>query len=119
MQARQQNEADPIQQGETGLVRMGNLTIDLDGLLITLPDGTITPLTLRERDLLRTLLHSPGRVLSYATLGREAWHYPDTLYSLDGIRCCICRLRRKLGQAAAIESVRGVGYRFRQDKPNH
>ena len=98
---------------EASCIQLGNLTIDLDGYLICYPDGSDTILTLRERDLLRVLLQSRGRILSYAALGLEAWHYPDRYYSPDGIRHCICRLRRELGLAAnAIQTVHTIGYRL-------
>jgi DNA-binding response OmpR family regulator len=98
---------------EASCIPLGDLTIDLDSYVIHYPDGSDSTLTLRERDLLQVLLHSRGRVLSYADLGLYAWHYPDRYYSPHGIRNCIWRLRRKLGQAAAaIQAVRGIGYRF-------
>jgi two-component system phosphate regulon response regulator PhoB len=105
---------------ENAPIQLGDLLIDLDGYLIRYPDGSDAILTQQEQELLRLLIDERGRVLSYADIGLYAWHYPDRYYSLDGIRCCICRLRRKLGHAAnAIQAVRGVGYRFRQDKPSH
>lgn len=102
-----------VQPGDRpNLVQLGDLIIDLDGHLITYPDGRDTILTLRQRDLLRALIVSRGRTLSYADLGLKAWHYPDRYYSEGGIRACICRLRRKLGDASPIETVHTIGYRL-------
>lgn len=97
---------------ESRCVQLGDLTIDLEGHLIIYPDGSDTILTLRQRDLLRVLIVSRGRILSYADLGLEAWHYPDRYYSEGGIRACICRLRRKLGDPSTIETVHTIGYRW-------
>lgn len=110
---------DHERQDRAGTVQLGDLTIDLDGYLITYPDGSEDILTLREREVLRVLISEHGRVLSHADLGLYAWHYPDSYYSPQGIRNCIWQLRRKLGMAAgAIETVRNGGYCFRRPTAN-
>lgn len=118
MQVHHHSRANSIHPVETGPLRMGDLTIDLDGYLITYPDGTMDILTLRERDLLRVFIREYGRTLSYADLGLYAWHYPDRYYSMQGIRNCIWHLRRKLRDAATIETVRNIGYRFCRTRPS-
>ncbi len=76
--------------------------------------GRAMCLTRSEFRLLETLLRQPGRVLSrndliHAVMGE------DTIVLERTIDVHIRAIRRKLGDAAyVIETVRGVGYRFRE-----
>ncbi len=75
-------------------------------------DGTTLPLTPREFALLATLARHRGRVLSRADLIAEAWNAGEnpTERSVDAH---VKSLRRKLdGAKDAIETIRGIGYRF-------
>ncbi|HEX2393564.1 MAG TPA: response regulator transcription factor [Solirubrobacterales bacterium] len=79
-------------------------------------DGEELMLTQREFDLLAYLAMRPGRVFSRDQLMEAVWDYPfftDTSTVTVHIR----RLRAKLGDDPAeprfIETVWGVGYRFR------
>jgi len=75
-------------------------------------DGTRLPLTPREFSLLATLARHRGRVLSRADLIAEAWNAGEnpTERSVDAH---VKSLRRKLdGAKDAIETIRGIGYRF-------
>jgi two-component system OmpR family response regulator len=75
-------------------------------------DGRELSLTVTEFELLRTLLESPGRVLSRAQLVELAYgagHFISDRTVDSHVR----RLRGKLGEAASlIETVYGVGYRL-------
>jgi two-component system, OmpR family, response regulator ResD len=79
-------------------------------------DGEEISLTQREFDLLAHLASHPGRVFSRDQLMEALWEYPfftDTSTVTVHVR----RLRAKLGDDSAdpglIETVWGVGYRFR------
>jgi two-component system, OmpR family, response regulator ResD len=79
-------------------------------------EGDELDLTMREFDLLAYLAARPGRVFSRDQLMEAVWEYPfftDTSTVTVHIR----RLRGKLGDDPAeprfIETVWGVGYRFR------
>jgi len=79
-------------------------------------DGAELELTHREFDLLAYLAARPGRVFSRDQLMEAVWEYPfftDTSTVTVHVR----RLRAKLGDDPAeprfIETVWGVGYRFR------
>lgn len=75
-------------------------------------EGEIVPLTPREFSLLETLAASGGRVLSRTDLIVQAWGSPDGLHERS-VDAHIKSLRRKLGSARdAVETVRGLGYRF-------
>ena len=75
-------------------------------------DGAVVPLTPREFSLLEALAMSGGRVLSRVDLIVQAWNSPDGLHERS-VDAHIKSLRRKLGAARdAVETVRGLGYRF-------
>jgi len=70
-----------------------------------------------EFALLQLLLRSPGRAFSRAYLIETVWSevYIGGDRSVDNV---VLRLRRKLGKLGdAIETVWGVGYRFRRETP--
>lgn len=76
-------------------------------------DGRPLPLTRSEFKLLDTLIRQPGRVFQRSEL-IDAALGEDTMVLERTIDVHIRALRRKLGDAAPlIETVRGVGYRFR------
>jgi two-component system response regulator RegX3 len=77
-------------------------------------DGTEVPLTPKEFDLLALLAHDPGAVCSRQRILDEVWdpHWYGPTKTLD---VHIGSLRRKLGDPRWIETVRGVGYRLRED----
>jgi DNA-binding winged helix-turn-helix (wHTH) protein len=93
----------------------GCFALDLDGRILINPSGCDVELRRREFDLLLTLAHSPGRVMSRETLldaiaGREAEAFDRTIDVYVG------RLRRKIEadpkQPRLIVTVPGVGYRL-------
>ena len=76
-------------------------------------DGEPVQLTLREFDLLEYLMRKPGVVFTRESLLQSVWGW-----DFDGgsrtVDVHVQTLRQKLGKhAAAIETVRGVGYRLR------
>ncbi|MEL6488807.1 MAG: response regulator transcription factor [Cyanobacteria bacterium J06634_6] len=76
----------------------------------------LVELTTREFNLLEYLMRSPGRVFTRTQMLEHVWGY-DFNPSTNVVDVCIQRLRKKIdikGQDRWIESVRGVGYRFRQ-----
>jgi two-component system phosphate regulon response regulator PhoB len=72
-------------------------------------------LTPTEFRLLECLLRQPGRAFSRHQLMDAA--IGDTVVLERTIDVHIKTLRRKLGSADLIETVRGVGYRFRETPP--
>jgi DNA-binding response OmpR family regulator len=77
-------------------------------------DGTEVSLTPKEFDLLALLADDPGAVCSRQRILDEVWdpHWYGPTKTLD---VHIGSLRRKLGNARWIETVRGVGYRLAED----
>lgn len=63
--------------------------------------------------MLSYLHQRQGRVVDRTTLLRNVWGYDEDGYGSNVIEAVIRTLRKQLGdRAAAIETVRGVGYRF-------
>ncbi len=93
----------------------GPLRIDQAARTVTL-DGEELALTQREYDLLRFLAMRPGRVFSRDQLMEAVWGY-DFYTDTSTVTVHVRRLRAKLEPDPAhprfIETVWGVGYRFR------
>lgn len=78
--------------------------------------GAVLPLTAQEYRLLYALARRPGHVLTRAQLVRETHEGPAAV-TARSIDIQVLGLRRKLGeQGELVETVRGIGYRFR-DSP--
>jgi two-component system, OmpR family, response regulator len=74
----------------------------------------------REFSLLEHLMRSPGKIFTRDQLLEQVWGYgfdPQT----NLVEVCIRRIREKIVRDGAqfIETVRGVGYRFKLDPPAH
>ncbi len=90
----------------------GTLRIDQEGHRIWLDDEEIS-LTALEFRLLTVLLERKGRVQTRTTLLDDVWGIEADVTTRT-VDTHIKRLREKLGPAGEfIETVRGVGYRFR------
>ena len=71
-------------------------------------------LTAKEFGLLQTLMSRPGHVFSRDRLLELVWG-EDVTVTTRTIDTHLKRLREKLGDSGdAIDTVRGVGYRFRE-----
>ena len=92
--------------------RRDGLVVDLDAHRISV-DNAETNLTATEFRLLAELISNVGKVLTRDTLLDKVWGYQFEGYART-VDTHIRRLRQKLGPYAQwIETVRGVGYRFR------
>lgn len=77
--------------------------------------GKEVPLTSTEFKLLHKLAEKPGRVFTREQLLESVWGY-DYVGFTRTVDTHIRRLRSKLGKVGdLIETVRGTGYRFRED----
>ena len=74
-------------------------------------------LTAKEFDLLYVLMKNAGRILTREFLLERIWGYAVDV-STRTVDVHIRRLRKKLGlkQAEQIQTFRGVGYKFKDDK---
>jgi DNA-binding response OmpR family regulator len=90
------------------------LEVDFQGHEVKV-DGAGVALTPLEFRLLSTFVNHPNSVLSHEQLLEHAWGEPFAV-SRGQVKTYVRYLRRKLaweGEASPIESVRGVGYRYR------
>ena len=87
-----------------------DLILDLDGYKVYTTAGPID-LTPREFEILRELLTHKGRILTRQNLLQTLWKY-EFFGDERIIDTHIKNLRKKLGQADYIETIRGVGYRI-------
>jgi two-component system response regulator RegX3 len=88
----------------------GRLRIDRRGRRVHL-DGAEVDLTPKEFDLLAFLAEEPGAVFTREQIMEAVWdeNWFGPTKTLD---VHVGVLRRKLGDAAALETVRGVGFRL-------
>lgn len=94
-----------------GLLAAGSLHIDLRAHRASLA-GRELELTPKEFELLALLAAEPGVVVSREQILRDVWH--TTWYgSSKTIDVHVASLRRKLGDADWIQTVRGIGLRLR------
>ncbi|MGZ4682227.1 MAG: response regulator transcription factor [Acidimicrobiales bacterium] len=92
----------------------GELEVDLRTRRVVIGGDELT-LTRKEFDLLALLASDPGALRSRDEILEEVWdpHWYGPTKTLD---VHIASLRRKLGDSALIETVRGVGFRLRDDR---
>jgi DNA-binding response OmpR family regulator len=96
------------------LLSVGLLTLDRITREVTC-EQQIVELTTREFNLLEYLMRSPERVFTRTQILEHVWGY-DFNPNTNVVDVCIQRIRKKIDRfndSSWIESVRGVGYRFR------
>jgi DNA-binding response OmpR family regulator len=99
---------------EDELIQAGLLLIDPIGHTVQVA-GEHVELTATEFRLLLTLAQRRGRVQSREELLNVVWGYEHSGYRRT-VDTHVRRLREKIGEAAEmVETVRGVGYRFRRE----
>ncbi len=97
-------------------IEVQSLVIDVSGRNVFI-DNQAVELTAREFDLLLHFARNPGRVYSRGQLLDYVWGYSHNGYE-HTVNSHINRLRKKIEQdpeqSQYIETVWGVGYRFRE-----
>jgi two-component system copper resistance phosphate regulon response regulator CusR len=96
--------------GETTVLHAGGISLDLRTRR-AMVEGRWVELTAREFALTETFLRHPDQVLSREQLLSHVWGY-DYEPESNVVEVYVRYLRRKLG-TDSIETVRGMGYRFR------
>jgi DNA-binding response OmpR family regulator len=94
-----------------GRLRHASFTLDLDGHALW-AHGVSIALTPIELAVMRELIKARGRPLSRTELLDSAWGSGELEVSERAVDNVILRLRRKLPDPDAIETVRGVGFRI-------
>ncbi len=105
------NEAPP--EGEK-MIQIDDLLIDIDRHQVSIKKNSLH-LTSTEFKLLTELVSNRGRVQTRERLLDKVWGYTYEGYART-VDTHIRRLREKLGKTGdLIETLRGVGYRFREE----
>lgn len=97
-----------------GIVRLNRLTVDLRGKRLCI-DGGEVDLTAREWLVLECLVRRTGLIVSKDRL-QQVLSSPDQDLTANAVEVHVSRLRSKLGSAALIRSLRGLGYRLEESK---
>jgi len=99
-----------------GVVRLNRLSVDLRGKRLCI-DAVEVELTAREWLLLECLVRRTGLIVSKEHL-LEVLAGPDSDQDLtaNAVEVHVSRLRGKIGEAATIRSLRGLGYRLEEPK---
>lgn len=92
----------------SGVTTVGNLVFDRSARSAKL-NGTVLHLPNREYRLLEILIGNVGTVVSKGEIASQLFDF-DGDAGDNAIELYIGRLRRKLGEALFIRTVRGVGY---------
>ena len=100
-------------QSET-VLKLGDLSLNLISRQASV-DGRVVELSAREFVLAEVLLRHPMQVMSKEQLLDRVWGY-DYDPGSNIIEVYIRHLRRKFG-SGYIETIRGMGYRLRTQKP--
>jgi DNA-binding response OmpR family regulator len=96
-------------------LRFGELEIDVPRHEVTV-QGSAIGLTATEFKLLEILARRRGRVQTRERLLQDVWGYENPIDSRT-VDTHMRRLREKIGTAADyLETIRGVGYRFKADE---
>ena len=94
-----------------GRIRFGGFALDVPNRTLW-AQGRAISLTATELEVMRALIEARGRPLSRMDLLEAVWGGGDLEVSERAVDNVILRLRRKLTDPDAIETVRGVGFRL-------
>jgi DNA-binding response OmpR family regulator len=106
------SEPDPL---ESRVIELGDVRIDVGHRRVAVA-GVPVDLRTLEFDLLAELARNAGQVVSRNRLLGRVWG----LSFAGGTRTVdvhVAQVRKKLGRPDLIETVRGVGYRVRDERP--
>jgi two-component system OmpR family response regulator len=98
------------------VVQAGDVAIDTGRREVRIHDAPVE-LTTKEFELLRFLAERPGLALSRQQILDGVWGY-DWFGDARTVDVHIAQVRKKLGDAVGITTVRGIGYRLESSKPS-
>ena len=102
------------QENSNRVVTFGNTAFDGEAFVLT-QHGEKLDCTTSELRLLRFLLQHRGQVISRSAIMEQLYDIDGEFFEDNTLSVYIKRLRQKLGEDGAyIETVRGMGYRFRK-----
>jgi two-component system, OmpR family, response regulator len=98
----------------SGIIKLNRMSVDLVGKRLCIDEGEVE-LTAREWSVLDCLVRRMGLIVSKDRL-LQAVAGPDHDITPNAVEVHISRLRAKLGTAAVVRSLRGLGYRLEEAK---
>ncbi|MEA3161863.1 MAG: two-component system, OmpR family, response regulator [Gammaproteobacteria bacterium] len=99
----------------SGVVKLNRMSVDLSGKRLCIDEAEVE-LTAREWLVLECLSRRIGQIVSKERM-RQTVAGPDQDITTNAVEVHISRLRAKLGDAAIIRSLRGLGYRLEETRP--
>ncbi|MGB3373996.1 MAG: response regulator transcription factor [Microbacterium sp.] len=103
-------DALPPASADRAVVEADGVNVDLVARRV-LVDGIPIDLTRKEFDIIAVLARYPGVAVPRDRLIREVWN-TDWQSFARSLEVHVASIRRKIGRASLIETVRGVGYRL-------
>jgi two-component system, OmpR family, response regulator len=97
-----------------GIIKLNRMSVDLLGKRLCIDDAEVG-LTAREWLLLECLVRRTGQIVSKERV-QQAVSNPEQDITPNAVEVHVSRLRAKLGDAAVIRSLRGLGYRLEEAK---
>jgi DNA-binding response OmpR family regulator len=97
-----------------GILKLNRLTVELTGRRLCIDDVEVE-LTAREWLVLECLVRKIGQIVSKDRV-QQALAGPEQDITPNAVEVHVSRLRAKLGDAAVIRSLRGLGYRLEEAK---
>lgn len=98
----------------SGIIKFNRMSVDLVGRQLRIDEAEVE-LTAREWAVLECLVRRMGLIVSKDRL-QQAVASPDHDVTPNAVEVHVSRLRAKLGTAAIIRSLRGLGYRLEEAK---
>ena len=98
----------------SGVIKLKRMSVDLKGKQLRIDDVAVE-LTAREWLLLECLVRRIGLIVPKERL-LQAVSHPDQEITANAVEVHISRLRAKLGGAAVVHTLRGLGYRLEEAK---
>jgi DNA-binding response OmpR family regulator len=98
-----------------GIIKLNRVSVDLTGRRLCIDDAEVG-LTAREWLVLECLVRRVGLIVPKERL-LQAVADPDHDVTPNAVEVHISRLRTKLGNAAVLRNLRGLGYRLEEAKP--
>ncbi len=99
----------------SGIIKLNRMSVELGGKRLGIDEAEVE-LTAREWLVLECLVRRTGLIVSKERI-QQAVTSPDHDITPNAVEVHISRLRAKLGTAAIVRSLRGLGYRLEEAKP--
>ena len=98
-----------------GVIKLNRMSVDLTGRRLLIDEAEVE-LTAREWLVLECLVRRTGQIVSKEKV-QQAVASREQEITPNAVEVHVSRLRSKLGDAAVIRSLRGLGYRLEEAKP--